>query len=61
MGIDRLPDTAMTSLVDAYVDTFTTTPLLMLLYEGNSCRYALSKRAVGFRADCLGDMRQPGD
>ncbi len=60
-GIDRLPDAAMSSLVDAYVDTFTTTPLMMMLYEGNSCRYALSRRAVGYRADCLGDMRTPGD
>jgi hypothetical protein len=60
-GIDVMPDAAMTRLVDAYVDTFTSTPLLMMLYEGNSCRYALSKRAVGYRADCLGDMRTPSD
>ncbi len=60
MGLDQLPDAAMTRLVDAYVDTFTKTPLMMLLYPGNACRYALSKRAVGYRADCLGDMRSPG-
>ena len=60
-GIDVLPDASMRGLIDAYVDTFTSTPLLMMLYEGNSCRYALSKGAVGYRADCLGDMRKPGE
>ena len=60
-GIDALPDAAMRHLVDAYLDTFPTTPLLMLLYEGNSCRHALSRRAVGYRADCLGDLRPPSE
>jgi hypothetical protein len=45
------------ALIDAYTDTFTDTPLLMMLNDKNTNMYGLSKADVGYRADCLGDMR----
>ena len=44
------------ALADAYLDSFAKTPLVMLLTDAKTNEYALSKRAVGWRADCLGDM-----
>lgn len=45
------------ALVDAYLEAFKKTPLLMLLTDAKTNGYGLSKRAVGWRVDCLGDMR----
>ena len=42
--------------MDAYVESFQKTPLVALLMDARTNRYALSRRAVGWRADCLGDM-----
>jgi hypothetical protein len=44
------------ALIDCYVETFRRTPLLMLLTDEKTNGYALSRRAVGWRVDCLGDM-----
>jgi hypothetical protein len=44
------------ALVDCYLDTFKSTPLLMLLTDEKTNGYALSRRPVGWRVDCLGDM-----
>jgi hypothetical protein len=44
------------ALIDCYVDSFRTTPLLMLLTDEKTNGYALSRRAAGWRVDCLGDM-----
>lgn len=47
---------AMDALVSAYTDSFTRTPLLMMLNDAKTSE-AIRKRArVGYRADCLGDM-----
>jgi len=42
--------------VDSYVESFRKTPLLMLLTDPKTNSYGLSKRDVGWRVDCLGDM-----
>jgi hypothetical protein len=44
------------ALVDSYLDAFPKTPLVMLLTDEKTNRYGLSKRDVGWRVDCLGDM-----
>jgi hypothetical protein len=44
------------ALVDCYLDTFKSTPLLMLLTDEKTNGYALTRRPVGWRVDCLGDM-----
>jgi hypothetical protein len=55
-GTDRLQQKTMEGLVDCYLDGFKKTPLLMQLADRRSNEYASSKKAVGWRVDCLGDM-----
>ena len=53
----RMNQDARVMLCDAYMDTFTLTPLMMLLGEDpQTNKYPRTKRGVGFRFDCLGDM-----
>ena len=42
-------------IVDAYLDAFRKTPLVMLV-GGRECLQYATKRGTGWRADCLGDM-----
>ena len=42
-------------IVDAYLDAFQKTPLVMLIGGGDMLKYAVENGA-GWRADCLGDM-----
>ncbi|MCX5644834.1 MAG: DUF4832 domain-containing protein [Phycisphaerae bacterium] len=42
-------------IIDAYVNAFHKTPLLMLIGDTESLAYAV-KHGAGWRADCLGDM-----
>jgi hypothetical protein len=51
-----LTDETRRSLIDAYVEEFQATPLVMLLTDEKSHKYALARRDVGWRVDCLGDM-----
>ena len=44
------------ALVDAYIDSFKKTHLVMLLTDKETNSYALSQADVGWRVDCLGDM-----
>jgi hypothetical protein len=44
------------ALVDSYLDSFNKTPLVMLLTDAKTNRYGISKKPVGWRVDCLGDM-----
>ena len=44
------------ALVDAYIDSFRKTHLVMLLTDEKTNGYALSRANVGWRVDCLGDM-----
>jgi hypothetical protein len=55
-GSDRLSQKTRQALVDCYLDTFKKTHLLMQLTDKETNGYAISKRAVGWRVDCLGDM-----
>lgn len=55
-GSERLTPNTRERLVDAYVESFRRTPMVMLLTDPETNRYGLSKRNVGWRADCLGDM-----
>jgi len=55
-GSERLTQKTREALVDSYVEAFKKTPLVMLLTDEKTNRYGLSKRDVGWRVDCLGDM-----
>ena len=55
-GAPELTDATRKALLDCYLDTFHITPLVLQLQDLNATHYALSKRAVGWRADCLGDL-----
>jgi hypothetical protein len=44
------------ALVDAYLESFNKTPLLMLLTDAKTNGYGISRKPVGWRVDCLGDM-----
>ncbi len=53
---DLLTQPTREALVNCYLDTFKNTHLLMQLTDARTNGYALSRRAVGWRVDCLGDM-----
>ena len=53
---ELLTDQTRKALLDSYLEAFRKTPLVMQLDYGLPVRYILSKRAVGWRTDCLGDM-----
>ena len=55
-GSALLSEPTRRALVDAYVESFKETPLVMLLTDSKTNRYGLSKADVGWRVDCLGDM-----
>jgi hypothetical protein len=55
-GSALLTDKTRQALVDAYIDTFKKTHLVMLLTDKKTNSYALSRADVGWRVDCLGDM-----
>ena len=44
------------ALVDAYTDNFKKTPLIALLTDEATNKYASSKGNVGWRVDCIGDL-----
>jgi len=55
-GSGLLTQETREALVDAYLESFKKTPLVMLLTDKKTNSYALSKANVGWRIDCLGDM-----
>jgi hypothetical protein len=55
-GADELTERTREALVDSYLEAFHTTPLVMMLTDAKTNGYGISKRAVGWRVDCLGDM-----
>jgi hypothetical protein len=55
-GAERLSDATRRALLDCYLDSFPTTPLVLQLQDEKATHYALAKRPVGWRVDCLGDM-----
>jgi len=58
-GSYRLTQKTREALGDAYVESFKQTPLIALLTDPKTNGYALSKADVGWRVDCLGDMKSP--
>ncbi len=56
-GTARLSRTTMHRLMDSYLDNFHKTPLMIQPTDRRTSLYALSKKHVGWRVDCLGDMR----
>jgi hypothetical protein len=55
-GSELLSQKTREALIDAYLETFSKTPLLMLLNDPKTNHYGLSRAPVGWRVDCLGDM-----
>ncbi len=55
-GSDQLSERTRRALVDAYLEGFPSTHLIMLLTDAKTNSYGHSKRAVGWRVDCLGDL-----
>lgn len=55
-GSSELTQKTREGLVDAYLEAFPTTDLVMLLTDEATNGYGISKRNVGWRVDCLGDM-----
>lgn len=55
-GSEQLSEPTRQALVNAYLETFPNTPLVMLLSDAKTNRYGISKGPVGWRIDCLGDM-----
>jgi len=56
VGSARLTQKTREALVDSYLEAFEKTYLIMLLTDEKTNRYGLSRRDVGWRVDCLGDM-----
>jgi len=57
-GSELLTQHTMEALVDAYTDNFTKTPLIALLMDEKTNKYAQAKGNgnVGWRVDCIGDL-----
>jgi hypothetical protein len=55
-GSAQLTQKTRQALVDSYLDAFRKTHLIMLLTDAKTNGYGLSRRNVGWRVDCLGDM-----
>ncbi len=55
-GSAELSDATRRALVDSYIESFDRTPLVMLLTDEKTNKYGVSKKPVGWRVDCLGDM-----
>jgi hypothetical protein len=55
-GAEQLTEPTRQALLDCYLDTFRQTPLVLQLQDPKSTHYALARRPVGWRVDCLGDM-----
>ena len=55
-GSELLSQTAREALVDAYTESFRKTPLIALLMDEKTNKYANSKISVGWRVDCIGDL-----
>jgi hypothetical protein len=56
-GVEQLTDATREALLDCYLDTFRQTPLVLQLQDPKSTHYALARRPVGWRVDCLGNNK----
>lgn len=55
-GSDLLQRKTMEHLINAYTDNFKKTPLIILLTDVKTNKYASSQANLGWRVDCLGDL-----
>ncbi|MEJ2157541.1 MAG: DUF4832 domain-containing protein, partial [Desulfobacteraceae bacterium] len=55
-GSQLLSHQTRKALVDAYLEAFHKTLLVMLLTDEKTNRYGISQKEVGWRVDCLGDL-----
>ena len=55
-GSADLTEKTREALVDCYLESFDRTPLVMLLTDAKTNGYGISRKPVGWRVDCLGDM-----
>jgi hypothetical protein len=55
-GSEELTEPTLRGLLDCYLGSFPRTQLVLQLKDERATRYALAKRPVGWRVDCLGDM-----
>ncbi|HUU28282.1 MAG TPA: DUF4832 domain-containing protein [archaeon] len=55
-GSAELSEKTRKALVDSYLEAFKKTPLVMLLTDEKTNKYGISKRDLGWRVDCLGDL-----
>ena len=55
-GAESLTDATRRALLDPYLDSFPRTLLVLQLQDPQATHYALGKRPMGWRVDCLGDM-----
>lgn len=55
-GSELLSQTAREALVNSYTDSFKKTPLIALLMDELTNKYANSQIPVGWRVDCIGDL-----
>jgi hypothetical protein len=56
-GSEFLSQPVRESLMDAYIESFRKTPLVIQPTDAKTNGYANARAAVGWRVDCLGDMR----
>lgn len=54
---EQLSETTLRALNDSYLEAFPKTPMTLQPTGPRGVGYPLSKRALGWRVDCLGDMR----
>jgi hypothetical protein len=55
-GSELLGQEAREALVDAYTESFQKTPLIALLMDEKTNKYANAHISVGWRVDCVGDL-----
>jgi Domain of unknown function (DUF4832) len=55
-GSADLSESTRRALVDCYLEAFPKSSLVMLLTDAKTNGYGVSRRNVGWRVDCLGDM-----
>ncbi len=55
-GSELLSQNAREALVDSYTDSFKKTPLIALLMDEKTNKYANSQIPTGWRVDCIGDL-----
>lgn len=55
-GSELLSQNTREALVNAYTDSFKKTPLIALLMDDKTNKYANSQIPVGWRVDCIGDL-----